>query len=212
MPRKKFYPTSEHPYHVTARTINQEWFGVPKEVVWAHFANYLYFIWRAYDVRIHAFVLMDNHFHMLLTTPENNLDLAMNYLLREVSKRLGEELGRKNQIFGGPYHWSVLKNSIYYQHAYKYVYRNPVQAGICERVEQYRYSSLPGLLGLDYLYIPVYDNLGLIQNPGVQLRWLNKGYEEDNRSAIQKALKRKEFGFTRDQDTAGTHFLEDNVV
>lgn len=182
------------------------------EAVWSHFANYLHFIWRVYDVRIHAFVLMNNHFHMLITTPEANLDIAMNYLLREVSKRLGEESGRQNQIFGGPYHWSLIKNSIHYQHAYKYVYRNPVHAGICNRVEEYPYSSLPGLLGLDYLYIPVYDNLGLIQNPGPQLKWLNDRYNENHREAIQKALKRKEFGFSRDVSTARPHFLESHIV
>ena len=212
MPRKKFYPTSEHPYHVTARTTNREWFGAPKELVWSHFANYLHFIWRVYDIRIHSFVLMDNHFHMLLTTPEANLDIAMNYLLREVSKRIGEETGRINQIFGGPYHWSLIKNSVHYQHAYKYVYRNPVDAGLCKTVETYRYSSLPGILGLDYLHIPVYDNLDLIQNPHKQLKWLNCEYREEDRLAIRKALKKKEFSFARDEDTAGAHHLESHVV
>ncbi|WP_374077301.1 transposase [Bdellovibrio bacteriovorus] len=212
MPRKKFYPTTDYPYHVTARTTNKEWFGAPMEVVWGLFSDYLHFIWRAYDVRIHAFVLMNNHFHMLISTPEANLDLAMNYLLREVSKRIGEKTGRINQIFGGPYHWSVIKNSIHYQHAYKYVYRNPVHAGICKNVEDYKYSSLPGLLGLDYLYIPVYDNLNLIQNPVTQLRWLNDEYEDEDREAIFRALKRREFGFSRDSSTARIHYLENTVV
>lgn len=212
MPRKKFYPTSEHPYHVTARTSNSEWFGAPLDVVWGYFTNYLHFIWRAYDVRIHSFVLMNNHFHMLISTPEANLDVAMNYLLREVSKRLGEETDRENQIFGGPYHWSLIKNSIYYRHAYKYIYRNPVQAGLCKKVEDYPYSSLRGLLGLDYLYIPAYDTLDLIQNPATQLRWLNEEFDDESREAIRLALKRKEFGFSRDPETAKGHYLENHIV
>lgn len=212
MPRKKFYPTNEYPYHVTARTSNKEWFGVPLETVWGIFADYLHFVWRAYDVRIHSFVLMNNHFHMLISTPECNLDQIMNYLLREVSKRIGEETGRINQVFGGPYHWSVIKNSVHYQHAYKYVYRNPVHAGICRRVEDYKYSSLPGLLGIDYLHIPVYDNLNLIQSPISQLSWLNNEYENEDREAIFKALKRREFGFSRDPRTAKVHYLENTVV
>ena len=155
---------------------------------------------------------MHNHFHMLVTTPEANLDLAMNYLLREVSKRIGEHTKRINQIFGGPYHWTVIKNSIHYQHAYKYVYRNPVHAGLSDKVEEYRYSSLPGLLGLDYLYIPVYDNLNLIQNPAAQLSWLNEDYDEEVHHAIKQALRKNEFSFPRDIATARAHFLESVVI
>lgn len=171
------------------------------DCVWSHFANYLHFIWRAYDVRIHAFVLMSNHFHLVISTPQANLDEAMNYLLREVSKRINEETGRVNQVFGGPYHWSLITNWIHYQHVYKYVYRNPVQAGICSKVQDYRYSSLPGILGMDYLYIPAYDNTDLIQNPMSQLKWLNNAFDEDTYEAIGTALRRKEFGFARDNNS-----------
>lgn len=212
MPRKKFYRTNEYPYHVTARTTNKDWFDVPMEFVWSVFADYLHFIWRAYDVRIHAFVLMNNHFHMLISTPEGNLDVAMNYLLREVSKRIGERSGRINQIFGGPYHWTVIKNSIYYQHAYKYIYRNPVHAGLSRTVQEYPFSTLRGLIGMDYLYIPAYDNLHLIQNPHHQLQWLNEEYEKESREAIRYALRRKEFSFPRESSTHRAHYLEDHVV
>lgn len=182
------------------------------DFVWSVFSDYLHFIWRAYDVRIHSFVLMSNHFHALISTPEANLDEAMNYLMREVSKRIAERSGRINQVFGGPYYWSVIKNSIHYQHAYKYIYRNPVHAGICERVEEYKYSTLRGLIGMDYLYVPAYDNLGLIQNPHTQLKWLNEAYDDDSKEAIRKALRRREFGFARDERSLKRHPLEVTVV
>ncbi|HWU43756.1 MAG TPA: transposase [Bdellovibrio sp.] len=212
MARKKFYRTSEYPYHVTARTVNKEWFDAPMDIVWGIFADYLHFIWMAYDVRIHAFVLMNNHFHLLISTPEGNLDEAMNYLLREVSKRLGEYSGKINQVFGGPYHWTVIKNTIHYQHTYKYVYRNPIHAGLVKSVEDYSFSTLRGLLGIDYLYVPAYDNLHLIQNPHQQLQWLNEAYEDDSKEAIRLALRKHEFEFPRDEHTKRTHFLENNVV
>lgn len=200
------------PYHVTARTGNKEWFDVPMDYVWSVFSDYLHFIWRAYDVRIHSFVLMSNHFHMLVSTPEANLDKAMNYLMREVSKRIAERSGRINQVFGGPYYWSVIKNNVHYQHAYKYIYRNPVHAGMCERVEDYKYSTLRGLIGMDYLYVPAYDNLNLIQNPNTQLKWLNEAYDSAAKDAIQKALRKREFGFARDEKTYRRHPLEDTVI
>jgi REP element-mobilizing transposase RayT len=212
MPRKKFYSTNEYPYHVTARTYKQEWFPLPMDEMWVVFSDYLHFIWKAYGVRVHAFVMMSNHFHMLVTTPEGNLDEAMEYFLREVCKRVNTTIGEENSVFGGPYHWSLIKNNIYYHHAYKYIYRNPVHAGICKRVEHYEYSSLRGLLGMDYLHVPAYDNMDLIANPSAQLKWLNNGYDDDSRLAIKKALHKKEFGFGRDRETGHLHRLEDLII
>ncbi|MGE5086317.1 MAG: transposase [Bacillota bacterium] len=211
MPRKKFYPSADCPYHVTARTGNKEWFDVPMDFVWSVFSDYLHFIWRAYDVRIHSFVLMSNHFHMLISTPEANLDKAMNYLMREVSKRISEKSGRINQVFGGPYYWSVIKNSVHYQYAYKYVYRNPVHAGICNKVEEYKYSTLRGLMGMDYLYIPAYDNLGLIQNGCHQLDWLNEAFDVESQEYIRKALKKREFALPRDEHSHRPNKLESRI-
>lgn len=196
MPRKKFFPTDLYPYHVTARSHNKEWFDLPMIDVWDIFSRYLYFITLAYGVRIHSFVLMNNHFHMLLTTPNANLSEAMNYLMREVSKSIGRESGNINQVFGGPYHWSMIRNRLYYEHAYKYVYRNPVEARICKRVESYAFSTLPGLLGSAHLPFPAFDNMNLIADPGRQLSWLNAPYPDmEFLDDIRKALRHKEFEF-----------------
>ncbi len=176
-------------------------FYIPMTQAWEIFSDYLWFITYAYKVRIHAFVLMNNHFHLIISTPEANIDEAMNYFLREVSKRIGEAAGRKNQIFGGPYHWSVIKNSIYYHHAYKYVYRNPVHAGICSKVEDYKYSTLQTTLGLSSSIIPAVDNLCLIQNPHQQLEWLNTKFEDEDRLSIKNALRHREFQFVADRTT-----------
>lgn len=212
MPRKKLYRHTELPYHITARCSNKDWFAIPISEVWEIFSIYLHFISHAYDVRIHSFVLMNNHFHMLISTPQANIDESMNYLLREVSRSIGKASDRINQIFGGPYHWSLISNSIYYQHAYKYIYRNPIRAGLSRSVEEYKYSTLRGLLGFERLLIPAIDNLDLIQNPTSQLQWLNSTYDEEIQEAIRLALKKKEFAFPRDPATQKRSFLEDHVV
>lgn len=212
MPRKKTYRTDQYPYHITARSSNQEWFYIPMDEVWDIFSRYLWFVSNAYQVKIHAFVLMSNHFHLLVSTPEANIDQAMNYLLREVSKRIGEVAGRKNQIFGGPYHWSLIKNTIYYHHAYKYIYRNPVHAGICDRVEDYKYSTLRGLLGKGTSVIPAIDNLCLIQHPHRQVEWLNRSYTNEDRLSIKKALRHREFQISADQRTGKRSHLDSKIM
>jgi REP element-mobilizing transposase RayT len=200
MPRKKYFPTDQFPYHVTARSHNQEWFDLPMIEVWDIFSRYLYFITLAYGVRIHSFVLMNNHFHLLVSTPNANLSEAMNYLLREASKAINRETGNINQVFGGPYHWTLIKNRLHYQHAYKYVYRNPVEARICRRVEKYPYSSLRGIMGFDRLPFPAFDNMNLITDPGRQLSWLNEPFPTSEfLDEIRQALRSREFELPSDR-------------
>lgn len=199
MARKRFFATNQYPYHVSVRSNSQEWFTLPMDEVWNIFSRYLYFVTLAYGLRIHSFVLMNNHFHMLVTTPEANLDKAMEYLLRETSKMIGRETDRIHKIFESQYHKSLIRSRLHYSHAYKYVYRNPVEAGICKKVEDYPYSTLRGLLGVEQLVIPTFDNMDLIVNAGKQLNWLNTPYPDpDFWESIRLALRHHEFEFCAD--------------
>lgn len=197
MPRKKSENSTVYPYHINARCINKEWFKIPIEEVWTIFNNYLYLVKYAYNLEIYNFVLMNNHFHMLLKTPEGNLSHAMNYFMREVSKEITRTCGRINQTFGAPYHSSLIKTNHYYLHAYKYVYRNPVEAGLCGLVEDYKYSTLNGILGQSPLIIPVVEDETLFSSFEQTITWLNTDYIDDNKNKIKKALMRAEFSFEK---------------
>lgn len=201
MPRKKYQPDSSFPYHITARCINKEWFHIPLVEVWEIFSDYLFFIHHAFNVKVHSFVLMNNHFHLILSTPEANLSEAMNYFMRETSKQFGLASGRINQIYGGPYFWSQLKSEIYYGHAYKYVYRNPIEGGLCLKVEDYPFSTLHSLVGKSKTIIPVAEDTMLFFDMGSQIDWLNKSYKSlDYKQDIKNALRKREFQFGKDKD------------
>jgi REP element-mobilizing transposase RayT len=212
MPRKTFLPSSEFPYHVRARCINKEWFAVPIEEVWDIFSNYLHFIHHGFDVKIHSFVLMNNHFHLIVSTPSGNLNSAMNYLMRETSRMISKRAGRINQTYGGPYNWSLLKNSNYYIHCYKYVYRNPVEAGLVSLVESYPYSTLRGLLGFEHTIIPIENDVLLFNCVETQLEWLNRPYpSEEIKADIRNATRKREFRFALDKSQR-PHQLETSLV
>lgn len=180
-------------FFITARCSNKEWFRIPLAEVWDLFGIYLHFVSHAYDIRIRAFILMDNHFHLIVTCDSINLPLAMNYLMRECSKEINRLCGRINQVWGRPYHSSVIRGSVHYQNVYKYLYRNSVEAGLCLRAEEYPYSTLRGLLGLSHLLIPVQDEM-LFNDIEKQLEWLNfKPSDENYRSVIRTALRSREF-------------------
>ena len=56
-------------------------------------------------------------------------------------------------FFGGRYKWTIIQDDIYYWNSIKYVFRNPVDAGICSLVEEYKYSSLNSILRFKKLYV-----------------------------------------------------------
>jgi len=183
---------SKFPYHVTARCINREWFQLPMDRVWEIMGEQLYFVQRAFGVRVTAFVLMHNHFHLIIQTPASNLDHAMRWFMRETSRTLTREGNRLNMTYGGRYFRSILDSDQYFLHAYKYVYLNPVRAGFAGSVLNYRYSSLPCVLGLYPLPFAVHDET-LLSSVDETLAWLEKIPERRNWDSVQKALRRRVF-------------------
>ena len=60
-----------------------------------------------------------------------------------------------------------------YLNTYRYIYRNPIEAKLVLKIEDYKYSSLYYLLGKSLLHCQIIDHLGLIQNPIKLLNWIN---------------------------------------
>ncbi len=54
------------PYHITARCINKEWFRLSIPTVWSVMEDYLYLVATAFEIKVRAFVLMSNHFHLIV--------------------------------------------------------------------------------------------------------------------------------------------------
>jgi putative transposase len=200
MAKTHYTPDSFYPYHVSARCINKDWFKIPTQDVWDVMSNYLFFLKHGFDFEIISFVLMSNHFHLIVKTPKANLSQGMNYFMRETSRSLTMLSDRINQTYGSPYHWSLIKNENYFRHAYKYVYRNPVEAGLSLKVEDYRYSTLQCKLGQNNDIIPLTEDCLLFEAVDETLSWLNHKYPDESAKAlIRSALKKREFKFAKDK-------------
>jgi len=142
MARKNTIRTSEHPYHITSRSNNQEWLYIPQEEVWSYFNLYLEEGKEKYGIIKHAVVLMSNHYHLLITTPEANIDQFMRFFNQSLGKAIARRANRINRIFGAPYKWNLIQRDSYYLNVLRYIYQNPVRAKLVERCEDYCYSDL----------------------------------------------------------------------
>lgn len=193
MPRAKSILQSEFPYHVTARCWNKEWFSLPLHEVWDIFSEQLTFMRWGFQAEILAFVLMNNHFHLLIRTPQSNLDKIMAFFMRETTRSINKRIGRINQAFGGPHFRCVIESHHYYMHAYKYVYLNPVKGGLVSRCEDYSFSSLNFLLGGSKASFPMHFDDTLFSDIPGTLNWLNRSVDDKAWDYVHNAMHRKHF-------------------
>jgi len=95
-----------------------------------------------YGCSIHAFVLMTNHVHLLLTSQE---DGGVSGLMRRVGlafvSAMNRRYGRTGSGWEGRFWSSVVDSSSYLLTCHRYIELNPVRAGLVKRPEHYRWSS-----------------------------------------------------------------------
>ncbi len=102
--------------------------------------------------RVHAYVLMDNHYHLLLETPEANLVDGMKWLQGTYTQRYNRRHGVSGHLFQGRYKAAVVdrRDQDYLQVVSTYIHLNPARAGLIEvgreRLKKYRWSSYPWYL------------------------------------------------------------------
>lgn len=193
MPRARAILQSEYPYSITARCINREWFNIPMDDVWEIFCEELSRANSEYDLMIHSFILMSNHYHLIASTPQANISECMQQFMHKTSRKLTHSGNRINQTYAGRHYKCILDNPNYYLNAYKYNYRNPVTAGICKDVLDYKYSTLHSTVGLSLPKIPTAEDTTYLADPEGTLNWLNKEPDAAKYEAVRYALKRSYF-------------------
>jgi putative transposase len=208
MPRKLVTLQSEFPYHVTARCINKHWFDLPIDDVWLIMEDYLFLCQKIYCLQIHSFVLMPNHFHLIVSTPEANISKAMQFFMGNTSREITRLSGRINQTYGSRHHKCLITNWHYFLNVYKYVYRNPVKAGLCKRTDEYEFSTLFNLFGNRSTSIPIVEDTVLFDDPNQTMKWLNTKPLSRHEVEIKNALRRPVFSLAKSRITHKASELE----
>jgi putative transposase len=97
---------------------------------------------RSLDVAVHSYVLMPNHFHLLLT-PKNGM--ALSHMLQAVGRRyvryFNDAVGRTGTLWDGRYRCTVLQPERHLLACMAYIDANPVRAGLVLNAADYPWSS-----------------------------------------------------------------------
>src|SRR5215510_16592865 len=126
-----------------------------------------------YGVLIHSYVLMDNHYHLLLETPRGNLVQVMQGLNGGYSGYVNRKYARVGHLLQGRYKGIVVEKDAYLVALSRYIHLNPVRAQMVDRPERYAWSSYRGYVGKSK------------EAPWVEYAWILSQFGHDPHEARQ---------------------------
>ncbi|PTA73523.1 MULTISPECIES: transposase [unclassified Stenotrophomonas] len=141
MPRPPRIDAPGYPQHVVQRGNNRQ----PVFFTDGDHVAYLRLLCQHADqqhCRVHAYVLMDNHVH-LLATPDvsGGLSRMMQAVSRTYVRRVNDRQGRTGTLWEGRFHSTLVDTDRYLLACQRYIELNPVRAGRVARPGDYRWSS-----------------------------------------------------------------------
>lgn len=100
-----------------------------------------------YDILIHVYVLMDNHYHLILETPKGNLLKIMHGINGGYTNYFNRKYKRVGHLFQGRYRAILVEKDRYLFPLSRYIHLNPVRAGLAKKPKGYPWSSYKGYIG-----------------------------------------------------------------
>ena len=91
--------------------------------------------------KLHDYALMDNHFHLLVETPEANLSSGMHNLEGTYAQAFNRRHKRRGHLFGDRFKSPLVEGGGYLMEVARYIALNPVRAGMVEHPRDYAWSS-----------------------------------------------------------------------
>jgi REP element-mobilizing transposase RayT len=135
-------------YHITAR-------GNEKKTVFRKardrelFLDTLNHVNDRYNWICHAYCLMDNHYHLLIETPDGNLSQGMRQLNGVYTQSFNKRYHRSGHLFQGRYRAILIQKDSHLLEVSRYVVLNPVRAGIVKNPEDWAASSYRATTGIE---------------------------------------------------------------
>lgn len=96
---------------------------------------------RLWKIEIYAYCLMDNHYHLLLSTPTGVLSRPMRHLDGIYTQKFNRVHHRDGPLFRGRYKAILIEAEEYFLSVVRYIHKNPLGAGMLSNIGRYHRSS-----------------------------------------------------------------------
>ena len=163
-----------------------------------------------YNVEIHSYVLIPNHFHFFLKTNEANLSRFMHRQLTSYTTWFNRKYDRVGHLFQGRYKSIIIDNNNYGTEITRYIHLNPVRTkqnlklslrDKFNHLKNYEWSSYPATIGfkkpLPFLYIDeTLEKFGLNRKEQIKnyLQFIEDGLRKDLGTPLKNAVTQSVLG------------------
>ena len=137
-----------------------------------------------FNLRVSAYCLMSNHYHLLVQTPNGNLSRVMRQINGVYTQRFNRRHRADGQLFRGRYKSILVEEDSYLLELLRYIHRNPVRAKMCTTVDEYPWSSHHGYI-----------------SKAMKFEWLHKKFLLGMFSGQSGKAKKAYINFVHDKDS-----------
>jgi putative transposase len=134
----------------------------------------LFDVVRDFGWRVHGYVLLPNHTHLVLETPSATLSKGMKQLNGTYATRFNMTHDLVGHVFQGRFGSRLISGNEDLARTLWYLAMNPVEAGLCEQPEEYEWSSYAALCGRapmqPFLFTIIARELTVMSRPPVRPR------------------------------------------
>jgi REP-associated tyrosine transposase len=102
-----------------------------------------------YHCLCHAYCLMNNHYHLVIETPDGNLSKGMRQLNGVYTMRFNRRHGSVGHVFQGRYKAILVQKESYLLEVCRYVVLNPVRGKVVKIPDRWRWSSYRAMAGIE---------------------------------------------------------------
>ncbi|TSC95364.1 MAG: hypothetical protein Athens101410_614 [Parcubacteria group bacterium Athens1014_10] len=133
-------------YHITSR-------GNAKQIIFqddldrGNFFRVLSLVIERFNWICHSYCLMDNHYHLIIETPEGNLSRGMRQLNGVYTQSFNTRHNKVGHLFQGRYKAILVDKDSYLLSLCRYVVLNPLRAGLVKWPQDWRWSSYMAIIG-----------------------------------------------------------------
>lgn len=141
-------------FHVMTQGINKSYiFDKPKDI--KYYIKIMYELKKEHNLEIIAYCIMNNHTHMLIHAEKiKELSKFMQKLNSKYARFYNKKYNRIGYVFRDRFKAEGIYSEKQYYTCIKYIYDNPVKAGICDKPDEYPYSDYKPIINemIDYNY------------------------------------------------------------
>jgi putative transposase len=149
-----------------------------------------------WNLRIAAYCLMPNHYHILVQTPDANISRCMRHIDGVYTQRFNRYHQCDGPLFRGRYKSTLIDADQYLLQLVRYIHRNPLKAGLTDQLDRYKWSSHMGYISKAEKWNWLHKNFVLSMLSKIEadrLKIYSQFVSVEDEEEISKVFKKKKW-------------------